>query len=380
MLTKTRITLSNCLATATAVVMVLSGSVAMAEPGIELLQQRAKISKLLPHSIVMATLNSVNSVVAVGERGHIFSWKNHNNWQQHKVPVSVALTSVTQLSDGTMVAVGHDSVILTSAAGSNSWHKVFDGNELLDLKITLKQGQIAALQQTIATVLDDVKREELSYQLEELIFSHEDAQLEKLTGPNKPLLSVTHTSQDILFASGAYGTLLISKDKGQSWQLIEDRIENPQQFHLNQVVATNDDRLFLVGENGIGFKSDDLGKHWTVMSMPYAGSLFGIVAQPNSHLLVAFGLQGNLLLSHDNGTSWQHKKLATSASLLGGAVSQQQVYLVGHGGLVIDFNINDFERLNMRRHPSGAAFTSVTPLNDELVLGGQFGITAWSLK
>ena len=144
MLTKTRITLSNCLATATAFVMVLSGSVAMAEPGIELLQQRAKISKLLPHSIVMATLNSVNSVVAVGERGHIFSWKNHNNWQQHKVPVSVALTSVTQLSDGTMVAVGHDSVILTSAAGSNSWHKMFDGNELLDLKITLKQGQIAA--------------------------------------------------------------------------------------------------------------------------------------------------------------------------------------------------------------------------------------------
>ena len=94
---------------------------ALAAPEIGLLQHPSRISSLASQSILMAMSAMDDSTIAVGERGHILTWQDQDHWQQHKVPVSVALTSITILSDGSKVAVGQDGVILTSAAGSDEW-------------------------------------------------------------------------------------------------------------------------------------------------------------------------------------------------------------------------------------------------------------------
>lgn len=44
--------------------------------------------------------------MAVGERGHILTWTDMDNWQQQNVPVSLTLTDMTILDDGTKFAVG----------------------------------------------------------------------------------------------------------------------------------------------------------------------------------------------------------------------------------------------------------------------------------
>jgi photosystem II stability/assembly factor-like uncharacterized protein len=118
------------------------------------------------------------------------------------------------------------------------------------------------------------------------------------------------------------------------------------------------------------------------MTLPYSGSLFGIIANPAiPSQLVAFGLQGNFMVSLDSGAHWQHKKLPTSASLLGGHFSEQgDVYLVGHGGLIINFKPEELASLTIEKHHSGAALASVVVKENALILAGQFGILTWPLK
>ena len=358
-------------------------NVTHANSSLDLLDLPALKSSLASKSILMSMTHDEDDVLAVGERGHIINWENDNNWQQHNSPVSVTITDVSLLSDGSKIAVGHDGVILKATSGSTTWRKVLTGREITKLKIEQLNIQYKALKLTASTITDEYKLEELSFQLDDLAFAIEDSQIELTSGPNKPLLSVTNTSNDILFASGAYGTLLTSTDKGETWQLVDNLLENPDSFHLNHIISASNDKLYIVGENGIGFHSDNLGKKWSAMSLPYSGSIFGIIAnaEHNKTQLVAFGLQGNLMVSLDGGAKWQHHKLPTSASILGGVFSQKSTaYIVGHGGLIVSVNPTDLTKINIKKHPSGAAFSSVLVKGDTLILAGQFGISQWPIK
>ena len=366
-------------------------NVAEAKNTLDLLNSPSKKSTLASNSVLMAIKPLNNAILAVGERGHIINWQNNTQWQQQS-PVSVSITDVSVLSDGSKIAVGHDGIILKAESQSSTWRKVFTGVKLTQFKINLLQSQYKALQQVITKTQDEDELETLEYQRDDLTFAIEDNQIELQSGPNKPLLSVTQTSNDILFASGAYGVLLTSKDKGETWSLINDRLDNPNNFHLNSIAISSDDKLYIVGENGIGFTSKDLGKTWFSMTLPYSGSLFGIITHHininsneesniSSTQLVAFGLQGNFMISFDGGAYWQQQKLPTSASLLGGTFSKQgNAYLVGHGGLMVNFKPENLETLHIERHPSGATLASVLVKENTLILAGQFGISAWPLK
>ncbi|MBA6390266.1 sialidase [Colwellia sp. BRX10-3] len=357
-------------------------NVAEAKSSLDLLELPAKQSSLASKSVLMAMTSINNTVLVVGERGHIISWNNKDDWQQQQSPVSVSITNVTILSDGSKIAVGHDGVILKAENSSSTWRKVFTGAELTKLKIAQLTKQQAALKLLISETQDEDVLEELTFQLEDFAFALEDNQIELKSGPNKPLLSVARTANDLLFASGAYGALLTSEDKGETWSLISKRLDNPDNFHLNSIIVTTNDQLYIVGENGMGFHSVNQGKTWSTMAMPYYGSLFGIIANTEKpEQLVAFGLQGNLMVSLDGGANWQHKKLPTSASLLGGDFSKQgQAYLVGHGGLIVDFLPENLATLRINKHPSGAALSSILVQENSLVLAGQFGISTWLLK
>ena len=370
-------------------------NIAQAKSSSNLLELPAVVSALANKSVLMALTPNNNAILAVGERGHIINWKNNNDWQQQQSPVSVAITDVTILSDGSKIAVGHDGVILKVASDSTAWRTVFTGKEITTLTIEQLKNQYETLQQLLLKTQDEDELEELTYQLDDLTFEIKDNQLELKSGPNKPLLSVTRTSNDILFASGAYGILLSSKDTGETWQLVSNLLDNPDSFHLNAVIATSDDQLYIVGENGMGFYSTDVGQTWSVMALPYSGSLFGILANTvsvlspetndnnstNNTQLVAFGLQGNILISLDGGGHWQHTKLPSSTSLLGGGFSiQGKAYLVGHGGVIVSFEPENPSSLDIKKHPSGAAFSSVLVQDNSLILVGQFGISQWPIK
>lgn len=345
----------------------------------DLLQIPSQKSPIADKSIITNITSYQSKILAVGERGHILAWTDKDNWQQQNVPVSLTLTDITILKDGTKFAVGHDGVILKSEPQSDSWLKVFDGNELTKFKIGFIKKTIEDLQSDLEQLTDQDEIEELNFSIEDLQFNLEDAQIELNDGPNKPLLSITANQNDQLFAVGAYGTMLTSTDAGNTWQLINGRVENFDQFHLNSIITADNGFMYIVGENGIGFSSQDNGQTWQTMALPYDGSIFGITSKNES--LVAFGLQGNFMVSKDNGDSWEGANIGISSSLLGGVIAPDMtVSLVGHGGVIVRFNINDLSTLSLHRHPSGAVFSSVLISDNKLVLAGQFGMTTWLVK
>lgn len=350
-----------------------------AQANIELLQTPSVSSKLITSSVVTAIAPAPEGVIAIGERGHIFTWQDEQSWQQQRAPVSVLLTDIETLPNKTSIAIGHDAAILRSTDGS-TWQKVFDGYDLATLKVALLEKQQTQLNKQLETLEDEDEIEELEFQLDEVIFSLEDAQTEQQVGPNKPLLSLTQVDDQTLFAVGAYGTLLRSNDAGVSWQLIDDLLENPDKFHLN-AITYNQGVITIVGENGVSFSSADQGETWQFIELPYLGSMFGVIGNQTSSNLVAFGLQGNVLLSKDLGQSWQNVEMGNNISLLGGTMSQTgDVYLVGHGGVVSRFNVKSPDQVTVKKHPSGSAFSDVRVMDEQLILAGQFGLTAWQFK
>jgi photosystem II stability/assembly factor-like uncharacterized protein len=345
----------------------------------DLLQIASLKSGIANKSIITSISSYQDKVIAVGERGHVLTWSDTSNWQQQNVPVSVTLTGITTLNDDTRFVVGHDGVILKSEPKSDIWTKVFDGNELTKLKIIYIGKKIVAFQERLEELTDEDEIADLQFKIEDLEFNLEDAQIELDVGPNKPLLGITVSDNNQLFAVGAYGTFLTSVDLGVTWQLIDGQIENPSQYHLNSIVTADNGFMYIVGENGLGFTSKNNGQTWQTMDMPYDGSLFGVATKQDS--LLAFGLQGNFMVSNDNGESWEASNIGSSASLLGGVIADDMTAsLVGHAGIIVRFNVNDISNLSVYRHPSSAVFSSVLIRDNSLVLAGQFGMTTWLVK
>jgi photosystem II stability/assembly factor-like uncharacterized protein len=70
------------------------------------------------------------------------------------------------------------------------------------------------------------------------------------------------------FAVGAYGALLETTDGGKHWQDVSERLDNPDQLHLNAIAAVKDAGLFIVGEQGSMFRSSDNGQTWEKVEGP----------------------------------------------------------------------------------------------------------------
>ena len=352
-----------------------------AQNKLELLNEPALESHLASKSVLLNTIAHDSGYIAVGERGHIIEWTNPEQWSQFAVPVSVTITDVSKLANGDFVAVGHDAVILLFKQESQEWVKVFDGYSLTDLLITSLGKQIEAQELRLENLPPDASKYDEEYYLEDLQFALEDAQKEKQAGPNKPLLSVITADNGTVFATGAYGTLLQSKDNAQTWEFVNNRIDNESKFHLNAISKDAKGNLFIVGENAVAAKSSDNGESWERMDLPYNGSFFGIETSPNSDHLVAFGLQGHIAVSDDSGENWVLLPKSLSISFLGGTIDESgKAYLVGHGGLIVTFPLTNPENQSIYKHPSGSTFASVMLTSDkQLVLAGQLGIKRWTI-
>ncbi|AZL67772.1 WD40/YVTN/BNR-like repeat-containing protein [Pseudomonas oryziphila] len=301
-----------------------AGSVDAAVAAEEYSVESAKASQ----SLLIGATHAGKRLVVVGDRGHIlFSDDQGKTWTQARVPTRQLLTAVFFLDDKRGWAVGHDAQILASSDGGATWSKQFE----------------------------DRSRE-------------------------APLLDVRMLDPQQGFAVGAYGTVLETLDGGQHWQDVGERLDNPDQLHLNAITLVKGAGLFIVGEQGSMFRSSDNGQSWSKVESPYEGSLFGVIgtAQPNT--LLAYGLRGNLFRSTDFGDSWQPIELRAergplefglaSATLL----EDGSVVLVGNGGSVLRSH-DDGQSFSVRNRADRVALAGVSGLaGGGLLLVGQGGV------
>ncbi len=238
-------------------------------------------------SLLIDATHAGKRLVVVGDRGHIlFSDDQGRTWTQARVPTRQLLTAVFFLDDKHGWAVGHDALVLASSDGGATWSKQFE----------------------------DLSRE-------------------------APLLDVVFLDARHGFAVGAYGALLETTDGGQHWQDVAERLDNPDQLHLNGIAQVRDAGLFIVGEQGGMFRSADNGQTWAKVQGPYEGSLFGVIGTARPHTLLAYGLRGNLFRSTDFGDSWQPIELKVARGTLEfglagvSGLADGGLLLVGQGGV-----------------------------------------------
>ncbi len=220
-------------------------------------------------------------LVVVGARGHVLLSDDEGaSWMQAKVPVQALLTAIHMHDDRLGWAVGHDAAILRTEDGGETWRLVHHEPEML-----------------------------------------------------APLLDVWFRDADAGIAVGAFGAYLATDDGGESWTCMSGCPENHDgetaenapvldsfgdgfgdDFHLNVIAPAGPGRLFLAGEAGALYRSDNGGETWRALDSPYTGSWYGALALDPDTLLVA-GLRGRLFRSTDAGESWARIDTGTNATL-----------------------------------------------------------------
>ncbi len=289
------------------------------------------------HPTACALLDITRSgkrLVAVGERGLIiFSDDSGNSWTQAQVPVRTTLTGICFSDPENGWAIGHETVLLHSRDGGSSWQKTLDGT-------TINQMMVKAMQ----AIVDDLHKqaqnatEAESARLKNVI---EDAEVNlrgfketAAEGPIQPLLDIDFINPQEGIIVGAFGIILRTADGGRNWTPLLDRISNPMGYHFYGLARTRD-QVFIFGEAGGMYRSHDAGRHWEPLESPYQGSFFNALGDPRGGLVAGFGLRGNLVISRDDGNTWQHLQLGQGAALTGGCrLSERRFILVGMAGVI----------------------------------------------
>lgn len=319
------------------------------------LAQSAPVNPRAAQSVLLAVTRAGDRLVAVGERGVILTSDDHGRqWQQARVPVSVTLTAVHFATPQRGWAVGHSGVILHSDDGGRHWQKQLDG-------VGAAQVEVEAAKAAVQASPDDASQRRLR-----------DAQRALEEGADKPWLDVRFWSPQDGLVVGAYGSILRTRDGGKRWQSVRGNLANPKGRHLYSVQRSGE-QLYIVGEQGLVFRSHDAGEHFEALSTPYRGTFFGLQAQPGG-VLLAYGLRGNVWRSSDDGQNWQALTTGQPITVTAGTLDADgRVVLVDEGGRVLRQHGNGLKAL---RAPQPFAFTSVvTAADGSLVLTGVRGST-----
>jgi photosystem II stability/assembly factor-like uncharacterized protein len=298
-----------CMSTSAAAPVTLAAKVA--DP----LDRPAQRSVRSSESLLTAVTRAGPRLVAVGERGVILlSDDSGAHWRQARmVPVGILLTGVGFSSPSKGWAVGHSGVVLRTLDGGETWLKQLDGRAL---------GQLAL--QHVGTIGTE----------ESLAKQRAEAQRLVTDGADKPFLDVLVEDDLSAIAVGAFGLAFRTADGGKTWAPWHSAMLTGKGSHLYAIRKAGK-TLYVAGEQGTLFRSDDSGETLAQVEMPYKGSYFGL-ALLSSDRLLAYGLRGNAFVSGDAGVSWNVVPIRTPASLTASLVQPSgTVLLANQAGAVL---------------------------------------------
>ena len=322
----------------------------------DVLDTPAAQSRRAQQSLQLAVTRAGQRLVAVGERGIVqLSDDQGRSWRQAShVPVSVTLTAVQFINGQLGWAVGHSGVLLFSQDAGETWERRMDGNQA-------------------AQVVLDGARQRLASGAEGGERAVRNAEYLVMDGPDKPFLDVTFRNEREGYVVGAYGLALETRDGGQSWQSLVERLPNPRGNHLYQVQVRGQE-VVIAGEQGVLLRSLDAGQSFVEVPVPYAGTFFGVLGLRGDGLLV-YGLQGNAWRSLDGGASWQRAEIGQTASLAAGLrLGDGSLVLADESGRLL-YGPDDASRFTALAVQSPASVTDLLETTDgALILAGVRGM------
>lgn len=312
-------------------------------------------------SVLLDATHAGKRLVVVGERGIVLlSDDNGTTWRQARVPVSITLTRVRFAGSLVGWAVGHYGTVLHTADGGETWERQLDGATAAQLALAAAEAK-AKVRPEDATAKQGLA---------------EAARLVK-DGPDKPFLDLYFFDDKRGLIVGAFNLIFDTDDGGKTWRPLLDRLSNPKGLHLN-AIAGDGQTLFIAGERGMVFRSDDRGATFVSVGTPYEGSYFAVsLARPGEVLLA--GLRGNVFRSNDRGATWEKVEGSPPVSISAvTATAGQAVLLANHAGQLFVSRGGPLERLPA---PPLPPFAAVLPLSDSTLLGvGVRGLTSVTIS
>lgn len=277
----------------------------------------AEHQPLVTESMLLDITRVGETLVAVGERGHIVTSTDGVNWTQAEiVPTRSTLTTVFS-TGGRLWAGGHDTVIVTSGDKGKTWTRQFY----------------------------DTHRQQA-------------------------VMDIYFSDEDNGAAIGSYGLYLRTSDGGHSWQ--EATVDTEIDYHLNKLLDLGDGRWLIAGEAGYSYRSYDHGETWESLELPYQGSMWGAIEREEGCVLF-FGLRGHVMESCDIGTSWTEIETGTESSISGAAQNEGFTLLAANSGTIL--TKDDGGPFRVYHHSSGVDFASALALGGTgFLLVGEGGV------
>jgi len=274
------------------------------------LDRPAVIGRQPARAFLLGIARAGKRIVAVGERGMVLLSNDEGlTWHQSPIPVSVTLTAVRFADKDHGFAVGHGGTVLSTSDGGRTWTRLLDGKRIADIEL-----EAARLTEEPASM--------------------RAAERLQRDGPDKPLLDVFVKDAKHALVIGAYGVILATEDGGQTWASWRSRIDNPKEQHL-YTLRVNADQILIAGEQGMALLSNDAGKRFQRLAVPYQGSYF-TAELPGNQVIVLAGMRGNVWRSADSGATWARLESPVPASVTSSVLrSDGTMLLTNQAGMVM---------------------------------------------
>lgn len=316
-------------------------------------------TKYATESLLLGVTRAGKRIVAVGEYGNIvLSDDDGKTWRQAtKVPSTVTLTAVAFVDEKTGWAVGHDTLILYTTDGGETWTKQFGGGE----------SDNALLSVYFKTPTHGFAVGAFNYTAETTDGGKTWVERKTLMPP-PPEGSVAAKPAD----EGADPTAkkTVQGAGGADPYAAATGDEN----HLNQIFSGPDDKtIFIVAEAGAIYRSTDEGVTWSKILTGYPGSFWGGLTAKDGTIYVT-GMRGNIWASKDKGLTFA--KLDTSGadqSIASGVqLEDGSLVFVGLGGQVL--YTPDGKKYTLTYRPDRKGLNAVIADGDTLYVFGEAGV------
>jgi len=306
--------------------------------------QDAIVAPLASKSLLLdiTTINQ-STLVAVGERGHILLSNDGELWQQAKVPVQATLTAVYFFDENRGWAVGHDATILATKDGGLTWqlqqHLPHVQKPLLDVLFTDENNGIAiGAYGLFYRTVDAGEHWAIEYHNEFLFPEDQEYLAELKLQDEKAYLDeqssiLPHFNRVVadgrtLYLVGEIGLIAKSNDFGINWQKF-DEIYPGSFYDINRTQQGN---LLVVGLRGHIFRSLRNGTPWQESDSHVTALLSAIVLTDDERIFV-LGNNGVLLESRDDGSTFTKHLQKDGKPLIAGVWYKNKIIAVSDVGI-----------------------------------------------
>ncbi len=177
---------------------------------------------------------------------------------------------------------------------------------------------------------------------------------------DRPLFAVHFFDTQHGVAVGLWSLVLTTDDGGATWS--ERTLPPPlgqrrADLNLMSLFTDGHGALYASAERGQVLRSDDRGHSWRYLDTGYEGSLWSGAVLADGGLLLG-GQRGTLLLGSPDGRSWRRIALKSKSSITAIQASAGQVIAVGLDGLVVSSH-DGGRTFEERRNADGLSLTAV---------------------